>query len=262
MRRFLNALSEILGLALIGFGFYLALAGPKESPKFYIFHYSSAVLILSIVLGVLFSSKGITNVGQLLYYLVLRSPSKLEARLRTIQNNLEPISKVLYSSGPSHMKESMKKKRIPRIWRIVFNQLESKIPSNDIKSLLRHNMHRFENTIDVHIQTLNILATLAPSAGVLGTVMGLIKLLGNLTDLNSLGENMSLALITTLYGVFLSIVIIRPLISRLESTKEIELQSYEQALFWIQLTEEQKPAFYFDPKYFDSRRKKKRKNTS
>jgi chemotaxis protein MotA len=41
---------------------------------------------------------------------------------------------------------------------------------------------------------------LAPGFGMLGTVIGLVQMLGNLKDIGSIGPNMAVALITTFYG--------------------------------------------------------------
>jgi chemotaxis protein MotA len=41
---------------------------------------------------------------------------------------------------------------------------------------------------------------LAPGFGMIGTVIGLVQMLGNLDDIKSIGPNMAVALITTFYG--------------------------------------------------------------
>jgi chemotaxis protein MotA len=41
---------------------------------------------------------------------------------------------------------------------------------------------------------------LAPSFGMIGTVIGLVQMLGNLKDIDTIGPNMAVALITTFYG--------------------------------------------------------------
>ena len=153
----------------------------------------------------------------------------------------------------------MKKKKIPKVWDIIFNQLESKISSSDITLLLQYDAKNYQDEMSQQIAILSNLSNVSPSLGVLGTVLGLIKLLSNLKDFSSLGGNMSLALITTLYGVFFGTIILKPLASRLENLKKIETKSYEQAIFWIHLLDQRKPSFYLDPKYFDSSKKQKQK---
>ena len=64
----------------------------------------------------------------------------------------------------------------------------------------------------------NILATmarLAPAFGLAGTLIGLIRMLNQLSDPSSLGLGMSLALLTTLYGILLANVLLQPLARKL-----------------------------------------------
>ena len=60
-------------------------------------------------------------------------------------------------------------------------------------------------------------AALAPAFGMIGTVIGLINMLGNLemSDPSILGVGMSLALITTLYGSLLANLLFTPISSKL-----------------------------------------------
>lgn len=62
-----------------------------------------------------------------------------------------------------------------------------------------------------------------PTFGMMGTVIGLINMLGNLSDPSQLGIGMSLALLTTLYGVFFANVIFIPVANKLERLNDAEL---------------------------------------
>jgi chemotaxis protein MotA len=53
-------------------------------------------------------------------------------------------------------------------------------------------------------------ATLGPGTGMLGTVMGLVVMLSNLSDKASLGPNMAVALITTFYGSIVANLLMIP----------------------------------------------------
>jgi len=58
-------------------------------------------------------------------------------------------------------------------------------------------------------------ADCAPAMGMLGTVIGLIMLFGNVEDAASIGRAMAVALLTTLYGLVLSNLIAGPIAQRL-----------------------------------------------
>lgn len=62
----------------------------------------------------------------------------------------------------------------------------------------------------------------SPGFGMIGTLIGLINLLANLEDTATLTSNMAVALVTTLYGSFLSNLIFKPIASKLKVRHEEE----------------------------------------
>ncbi len=65
----------------------------------------------------------------------------------------------------------------------------------------------------------------APAFGMIGTLIGLINMLKSLdsADMESLGPNMSVALVTTFYGSFLAHVIFNPIAANLTARDEEEI---------------------------------------
>ena len=70
----------------------------------------------------------------------------------------------------------------------------------------------------------------APVMGMIGTVVGLINMLGNLSDPSALGSGMALALLTTLYGSFFSNVIFNPIAKKLNRLNAMEVAARELTL--------------------------------
>ncbi len=68
-------------------------------------------------------------------------------------------------------------------------------------------------------------AAKAPSMGMIGTVVGLINMLTNLSDPEQLGIGMSLALLTTLYGVLFANFVFGPIAAKLKNLNQIELSA-------------------------------------
>jgi chemotaxis protein MotA len=56
---------------------------------------------------------------------------------------------------------------------------------------------------------------LAPAFGMIGTVIGLVQMLGNLQDVSKIGPNMAVALITTFYGALWANLICIPISGKL-----------------------------------------------
>ncbi|MBD3321843.1 MAG: motility protein A [Chitinivibrionales bacterium] len=59
-------------------------------------------------------------------------------------------------------------------------------------------------------------ATLAPAFGMIGTLIGLILMLGNMQDVSSIGPNMAVALLTTMYGSMIANVFCLPVNNKLK----------------------------------------------
>lgn len=65
-------------------------------------------------------------------------------------------------------------------------------------------------------------ASMGPAWGMIGTLIGLINMLQNMSDPSSVGPNMSVALITTLYGSMLANWIATPVATKLKSNNDAE----------------------------------------
>ena len=67
------------------------------------------------------------------------------------------------------------------------------------------------------------LATYAPSWGMLGTMIGLVLMLGQLEDPDTIGPMMAVALITTFYGCILANFLFNPIASKLKDISKEEI---------------------------------------
>ena len=59
-------------------------------------------------------------------------------------------------------------------------------------------------------------ADISPAMGLIGTLVGLVQMLGNLEDPSTIGPSMAVALLTTFYGAILANMIFTPLASKME----------------------------------------------
>lgn len=67
------------------------------------------------------------------------------------------------------------------------------------------------------------MSSLSPAFGMIGTLVGLVLMLQNLSDPSSIGPNMSVALITTLYGSLFSSGVLVPWSNVLENARTNEM---------------------------------------
>lgn len=71
------------------------------------------------------------------------------------------------------------------------------------------------------------LADVAPAMGMIGTLVGLVQMLTNMSDPSSIGPAMAVALLTTLYGAMLATMVASPIADKLSlrMTQEAKMQS-------------------------------------
>lgn len=90
------------------------------------------------------------------------------------------------------------------------------IPSEEAERIMRQEMAAIALR---HVQAASILrksAEVAPAMGLIGTLVGLVQMLGNLSNPGAIGPSMALALLTTLYGAMLANMVFSPLAAKLE----------------------------------------------
>ena len=101
---------------------------------------------------------------------------------------------------------------------------------NVIRAIMESEMNQVEARHMDWIGIINAWSGYAPGFGMMGTVLGLIGMLNNLEDKSSLGPNMAVALITTLYGSMMSNWLIGPFATKLLAHNAMEMRSKEMIL--------------------------------
>ena len=101
---------------------------------------------------------------------------------------------------------------------------------NIIRAIMENEMNQVEARHMEWIGLINAWAGFAPGFGMMGTVLGLIGMLNNLEDKSSLGPNMAVALITTLYGSMMANWLITPFSTKLAAQNAQEMRSKEMII--------------------------------
>ena len=99
-----------------------------------------------------------------------------------------------------------------------------------VRTIMENEMSQIEARHMEWINVINQWAGFAPGFGMMGTVLGLIGMLNNLEDKSSLGPNMAVALITTLYGSMLANWILTPLGQKLIAQNATEMRVKEMII--------------------------------
>lgn len=99
-----------------------------------------------------------------------------------------------------------------------------------IRGIMESEMSQIESRHMNFIGIVNQWAGYAPGFGMIGTVLGLVGMLRNLEDKSSLGPNMAVALITTLYGCLLANWILGPMATKLAGQNANEMRTKEMII--------------------------------
>lgn len=93
-----------------------------------------------------------------------------------------------------------------------------------IEAIMMNDLETVEERHEVGKAILNSLGRYAPAFGMIGTLIGLVIMLGNMSDPSSIGPAMAVALLTTLYGAVLANLVALPLADKLGLRSKLELQ--------------------------------------
>lgn len=96
------------------------------------------------------------------------------------------------------------------------------LPTDEIERILAREHQAMRER---HVRSAGILrraGEVAPAMGLIGTLVGLVQMLGNLEDPASIGPSMAVALLTTFYGAVLANMVFHPLAGKLERNSEVE----------------------------------------
>ena len=95
-------------------------------------------------------------------------------------------------------------------------------PPADIDSLLKWRIFKLKRQEASEAQVFRAMAAFAPAFGMAGTLLGLVNMLYAMGDANfeTIGRNLGIALTTTLYGIVLANLLLRPVAIKLERRTE------------------------------------------
>jgi chemotaxis protein MotA len=102
--------------------------------------------------------------------------------------------------------------------------------SNTIREILATERKYMEEHHRVGQKIFNEMGKYAPAFGMVGTLIGLVQMLANMDDPDSIGPSMAVALLTTFYGAVFANLIFIPMVSKLDRRIGIEVTQIQLAI--------------------------------
>lgn len=96
-------------------------------------------------------------------------------------------------------------------------------PGDDIENTMAPEIAAVAKRHDRGAEVLRRAAEVSPAMGLIGTLIGLVQMLGNLDDPSTIGPSMAVALLTTFYGAVLANMVLTPLAGKLERNSQHEM---------------------------------------
>jgi chemotaxis protein MotA len=143
------------------------------------------------------------------------SPMKYIDEMVALSKNARMHGLLSIETKANNIKDSFLKNSLL----LVVDSVEAQKVRSLIDKELDHLEERHMRDIEMYLKG----SEYAPAFGMLGTLIGLINLMKNLTDQDALMQNMAVALVTTFYGVILANLFFKPMASKLKARHDEEM---------------------------------------
>lgn len=215
MRLFRHAItSTLLGVLGAGALIYVVLATTAETLNFF----WNPVGMLIVVGGTLAATLIAFRTQQL--PIILRAVGVIFREERPVDKDVQALIRVARAYMQRNLQATEREIKTVEspFLRLGLQLVADNTPVDDILNVLSWRIQKLVEKETGEAKLFRTMATFAPAFGMLGTLVGLVGMLSDLGtgDLAVIGQNMALALITTIYGVVLANLLFRPIAIKLE----------------------------------------------
>jgi chemotaxis protein MotA len=116
----------------------------------------------------------------------------------------------------------------------AMSMLVDGVPVDEVERNLTFEVHAAAQDYQRAVGMLRRAAEIAPAMGLIGTLIGLVQMLGSLNNPERIGPAMAVALIATFYGAVLANVVFLPLASKLERNASGDLLLHQICVLGVQ----------------------------
>ena len=147
---------------------------------------------------------------------------KKEQKARAAIDLLVTMSKVSRKEGMLALQNMTHRLRDPFLVKAVHLIIDGLEPV-DVTNILETELDFIEERHRLGAEIFTTMGNYAPAMGMTGTLIGLVQMLMTMNDPSSIGPAMSIALVTTFYGVILAYLLFLPLAGKLKRLSAQEL---------------------------------------
>jgi len=179
---------------------------------------------LTAVLFMSYRSVGVLYLFHTIWYVLTKPAEKPKYTALRFTN----YAKIVMNGGFSKLDNEISDLKDHTLEKESLEMLIAGYSKEDLKYIIENSIIEKMDRLKSNAQLVKNLSAYAPAFGMIGTVIGLIAMLHDMgKDIASIGPAMSVALITTLYGVALSVVIFNPISEKIKKQFELEYINYK-----------------------------------
>ena len=146
-------------------------------------------------------------------------PDNYSAR-RRLDTILE-MSKVARSEGEISLENYLRHEQDPFLRKGMELVIDA-VPPQEARRIMEIEIASLEDRHRRGAQLFQTMGSVAPAMGLVGTTIGLVRMLENLEDPAAMGPSMATAILTTFYGAMIAYVICLPIAGKLRARSEEE----------------------------------------
>ncbi len=218
----MSVLGFILAVALVIFGMVFdreAMQVTFSNIRAFV-DVSSLAITIGGTVGVMmlsFPGKSFKKIGK--HLKIIFHPRKYEPRQSI--NQIVELAVEARMKGLLSLEDKLAEVDEPFLYNGLILVVDS-VDSEKVRQVMETELEQLEERHALDRAFYERAAAYAPAFGMIGTLVGLILMLGNMQDVDVLAKGMATALITTLYGSLLANVICFPIASKLKARHDEE----------------------------------------
>ena len=218
----MSVLGLILAVALVIFGMVFdqeAMQVTFSNIRAFV-DYPSMAITIGGTIGVMmlsFPSKSFKKIGK--HLKIIFRPRKYEPR-QSIDQIVE-LAVEARMKGLLSLEDKLAEVDEPFLYNGLILVVDS-VDSEKVRQVMETELEQLDERHALDRAFYEKAAAYSPAFGMIGTLVGLILMLGNMSDVDVLAKGMATALITTLYGSLIANVICLPIASKLKARHDEE----------------------------------------
>ena len=211
-------MSPLLGIAGICYALYFVFTTPSGGFQGY-YDKPSLVLLLLTPPCIMLLSHTLADFFVGAVTLMKSLFRRQKSSQKEVINFLSQASAMIRSQGMGSL-VSVKDKISYDLLRDGVTMIVNNFTADEIRHNLTAKINAKQSRMELAANLFENMAKVSPGVGMIGTLLGLIDMMANLTDPSKIGGGMALAMITTLYGLLLGRLLYGPCSEKISLEKE------------------------------------------